>query len=246
MDPQAFAQAMSFMNTPAGMQSVAAFANHMSSMTSNVPQYQQSPPPTQAQAPRFSPGQHAGQKRKRPEHNTHVPPLPPKKPQSGPKPPRAKAAAPPPVPSFGFSLPAPVATASRPNSKREAKKRVNLGLGAQNAMDDSSSDEEEEDMDEEAAFAEKVKVEGIAFEHDGEMISLQTAADVQAYIKDRRRNYPTQQRIAEKAQEAAARREHELEFLYRVKGKKKPPAAEPQPAKPPRPERKAKEADPRK
>jgi hypothetical protein len=92
-------------------------------------------------------------------------------------------------------------------------------------LDESS---EEEDVDEEAAFAEKTKVEGVAFEHNGEMISLQTTADVQSYIKDRRRNFPTRQRIAEKAEEAATRREHELEFLHRVQGKPRNPAPAPE------------------
>ena len=247
MNPQVLAQAMSFMSTPAGMKSMAAFANHMSSTTNGNPQYPQSPPPAHAQAaPRYSPGQQAGQKRKRPEHSNNVPPLPPKKPQSGPKPPRAKAAAPPPVPSFGFSLPTPSAHHAptlKANDKRDQKKRVNLGLGEQNMMDESS---EEEDIDEEAVLAEKVKVEGVAFEHNGEMISLQTAADVQSYIKDRRRNFPTQQRIAEKAQEAAAKREQELEFLARVKGKPRKAATEARPVNPPKPERKPKEADSKK
>ncbi|KAL1594668.1 hypothetical protein SLS59_008718 [Nothophoma quercina] len=211
------------------------------------PQYQHSPPPVQTQAtPRYSPTQQAGQKRKRPEHSNNVPSLPQQKPQSGPKPPRAKAAAPPPVPSFGFSLPTPSAhhaPASKANSKRDQKRRVNLGLSEQNVMEGSS---DEEDIDEEAAFAEKVKIEGVAFEHNGEMISLQTAADVQSYIKDRRRNFPTQQRISEKAQEAAAKREQELEFLARVKGRPRNAAVETKPAKPPKPERKPREADSKK
>ncbi|KAF1925317.1 uncharacterized protein M421DRAFT_8005 [Didymella exigua CBS 183.55] len=244
MNPQAFAQAMSFISTPDGMQSMAAFTQHMSSTTNGAPQYQQSPPSTQSHAPRYAPGQQAGQKRKRPEHNMNAPPIPPKKAQSGPKPPRAKAAVPPPVPSFGFSLPTPAALASKPDSRRDPKKRVNLGLSEQNVLDNSSSGEEE--VDEEAAFADKTKVEGVAFEHNGEMISLQTVADVQAYIKDRRRNYPTQQRIAEKMQEAAARREHELEFLHRVKGKPRKAAAETRPAKPPNPKRQPKKVDTKK
>lgn len=211
---------MSFMATPAAMQSI----------------------PGQGQAaPRFFSGQHAGQKRKRPEHNASAPALSQKKTQSGPKPPRAKAAAPPPVPSFGFSLPTSAASTPKPNNKRDQKKRVNLGLSEQNTIGESSSDED--NADEEAAFAEKIKVEGVAFEHNGEMISLQTAADVQAYIKDRRRNYPTQQRVAEKAQEAAARREHELEFLHRVKGKPRKVVIETKIPKPPKPDRKPSEAD---
>lgn len=247
MNPQAFAQAMSFMSTPVGMQSMAAFASHMSSTANGAPQYPQSPPPIHAQAaPRYSPGQQAGQKRKRPEHSSNAPSLPQKKPQSGPKPPRAKAAAPPPVPSFGFSLPTPVAShapAPKENNKKGLKKRLNLGLGEQNAIDESS---EEEDVDEEAAFAEKVKIEGVAFEHNGEVISLQTAADVQSYIKDRRRNFPTQHRIAEKAKEAAAKREHELEFLRRVHGKPHKTATEIKQPKLPKPERKPTELDNRK
>lgn len=120
---------------------------------------------------------------------------------------------------------------------------MNLGLGEQNATDDSS---EEEDVDEEAAFADKAKVESVAFEHNGEMISLQTAADIQSYIKDRRRNFPTQQRIAEKAQEAAAKREHELEFLHRVQGKPRKTANADAPARPPKPERKPRRVDDKK
>jgi hypothetical protein len=220
------------------------FAQQVSSMTNNAPQYQQPLLSTQVNAPRYSPGQQAGQKRKRPEPNTNAPPLPPKKASSGPKPPRAKAVAPPPVPSFGFSLPTPAVSTSNTKNRRDQKKRVNLGLSEQNPMDGNSS--EDEDVDEEAVFAEKIKVEGIAFEHNGEMISLQTAADVQAYIKDRRRNYPTQQRIVEKMQEAAAKREHELEFLHRVKGKSRKAAPDTKPAKPPKPERKAKEVDTKK
>lgn len=110
-------------------------------------------------------------------------------------------------------------------------------------MDDSS---EEEEVDEEAVFADKTKVEGVAFEHNGEMISLQTAADVQAYIKDRRRNYPTQQRVQEKMHEAAAKREHELEFLHRVKGKPRRVVAEARPERPPKPERKPRQVDTKK
>ncbi|KAJ4331358.1 hypothetical protein N0V95_009899 [Ascochyta clinopodiicola] len=244
MDPQAFAQAMSFMSTPAGMQSMNAFANHMSSTTNGVPQYPQSSPVQPVQvAPRFSPGQQAGQKRKRPEHGSNAPPLPQKKPQAGPKPPRAKAAAPPPVPSFGFSLPAPLAQSTADAKHDQRKRKMNLGLSEQNVMEESS---EEEEVDEEAAFAEKVKIEGVAFEHNGEMISLQTAADVQSYIKDRRRNFPTRQRAAEKAQEAAAKREHELEFLHRVQGKPRKVATADAPPRPAKPVRQVKEVDKRK
>lgn len=115
-----------------------------------------------------------------------------------------------------------------------------MGLSEQNAIEESS---EEDDIDEEAEFAEKVKVEGVAFEHNGETISLQTAADIQSYINDRRRNFPTKQRIAEKAQEAAAKREHELEFLHRIQGKPRRAATVNSLTRPPRPEQKVKSPD---
>ena len=228
----------------AGMPSVDGFANRTLYTTNTVPPNSQSSPIQQPQTLLHYPiGQQAGQKRKRPDANSSVPPLLQKKPQSGPKPPRAKVAAPPPVPSFSFSLPTPAAQhapGSKPNNKRDQKRKVNLGLGEQNAIEESS---EEDDVDEEAALAEKIKVEGVAFEHNGETISLQTAADIQSYINDRRRNFPTRKRIAQKAHEAAAKREHELEFLHRVQGKPRRAATTDSLATPPKPERKVKPPD---
>jgi hypothetical protein len=249
MDPNAFAQAMSFMSTPVGMHTMAAFANSVIPPAHGAPSYPQSPPPHHAHpAPRYSPNQQAGQKRKRPEQSRSTqPPLPPKKPQqSGPKPPRAKAAPPPPVPSFGFSLPQSASTQpghSRPNNKKgNTKRKINLGLTQQHVQDESSSSEEE-DIDEEAAFALNTKVEGVAFEHNGEMISLQTPADIQSFIKDRRRNFPTQKRAAEKAEEAAQKRAAELEFLYRVTGKTRKSKDVVRQEKPPKTIKKSREVD---
>jgi hypothetical protein len=101
----------------------------------------------------------------------------------------------------------------RPDNK---KRKVNLGLSQQPVPDESS---DEEDIDEEATYTEKLKGGGFAFEHEGETISIQTGAEVAAWIKDRRRNFPTQKRITEKAEEAARKRAAELEFLRRVNGK---------------------------
>ncbi|KAF1842761.1 uncharacterized protein K460DRAFT_255030, partial [Cucurbitaria berberidis CBS 394.84] len=223
VDPNALVQAMSFMSTPAGQQSMAAFANHMASAGNTAPQYSQSPPHHHAQpVPRYSPPQHAGQKRKLNDRNS----LPQsqsqrKPPQQSTKPPRAKAAVPPPVPSFGFSLPTPSVvrplTISKGKAKTDAKKRkVNLGL-TKHPLPEESSDEE--DIDEEAKYAEKLAGGGFAFEHEGEQISIRTAAEVAAWIKDRRKNFPTQKRILEKAEVAAMKRMSELDFLRKLKGK---------------------------
>jgi hypothetical protein len=85
--------------------------------------------------------------------------------------------------------------------------------------EDTHQSSDEEDVDEEAALSAKYKVEGVMFEHNGESISLQTPAEVAAWIRDRRRQFPTQKRILQKADEAAARRVGELEFLRKIKGK---------------------------
>lgn len=208
-DPNALAQVMSYMSTPSGVQSMAAYANHMTSTgNTSVPQ---SPQPNEKQlSPRYSPQQHAGQKRKLNDRNNQTQSQP-NPPQSSSKPPRAKAAVPPQIPSFGFSLPPP--SVVRPDNK---KRKVNLGLSQQPVPDEIS---DEEDIDEEAAYTEKLKGGGFAFEHNGETISIQTGAEVAAWIKDRRKNFPTEKRAIEKAEEAARKRAAELEFLRRVSGK---------------------------
>ncbi|EOA88715.1 hypothetical protein ACJQWK_05748 [Exserohilum turcicum] len=164
--------------------------------------------------PRYSPSQHAGQKRKLTDRTSDAQP-PNKALQQSSKPPRAKAAVPPQVPSFGFSLPMPPVT--KPDDK---KRKVTLGLSHQVARDESS----DEEVDEEATYSEKLKGGGFAFEHEGETITIQTGAEVAAWIKDRRKNFPTQKRIMEKQEEAVKKRKAELDFLRRMQGK--PPKEE--------------------
>jgi hypothetical protein len=211
VDPNALAQVMSFMSTPAGVKSMAVFASHMTGTGNAAPSYPQSPPAQFNQpSPRYSPPQHVGQKRKLNDRNQNAQSQRnPSQPSS--KPPRAKAAVPPQIPSFGFSLPPPVVV--KPDNK---KRKANLGLSKAPLPVESS---DEEDIDEEAVYQEKLKGGGFAFEHGGEMISIRTGAEVAAWIKDRRKHFPTQQRIMEKADEAARKRMNELEFLRRLKGK---------------------------
>ncbi|KAF2028114.1 hypothetical protein EK21DRAFT_114167 [Setomelanomma holmii] len=228
VDPSALVQAMSFMATPAGAQSMAAFANHMA--TAATSSYNEAIPNQPArQSPRYSPSQQVGQKRKREER---------KPPQQGSKPPKVKAAVPPAIPTFGFSLPQPASsqpsTASKANKGKDNRKsRVRLGLTDSVQPDESSSEDDEVEADEEAALAARLKGGGYAFEHDGEQISLQTARDIADWIKDRRRNFPTQQKALEKAHAAEVRRQKELEFVRKLKGK--PPRQEiPQEQRPPK------------
>ncbi|KAF1969132.1 hypothetical protein BU23DRAFT_242964 [Bimuria novae-zelandiae CBS 107.79] len=219
LDPGALAQAMAFMATPAGMQSMAAFASHMAG--GNAITQNGQPSPLQQPVPHGQTSlQSDSRKRKRndrvgqwqaQQQPRHTP---------TPKPPRAKAKAAPAVPGFGFSLPVPKppAPSNAVAANGETKKRLNLGLTQLNYNDESSEEEKDEEEDEEAAFASKWDGKGISFEHNGDVISLQSAAEVAAYIKDRKRNYPTQARIAEKAQKAAEKRVSELEFLRKIKG----------------------------
>ncbi|KAF1951935.1 hypothetical protein CC80DRAFT_190396 [Byssothecium circinans] len=219
VDPAAYIQAMTFMATPAGMQSMSAFANHMAGTNVTPAPSQVSPPPGQGACKkrRQERGmQYNAEQKSNAGQNS--------KPQ-GTKPPRAKVKAAPAVPGFGFSL--PTAPTARPvaskmeDSRNDVKRRkLNLGLTHQEPEDDSEDSGSEEDVDEEALWASNEKLKnGVVFEHDGEIISLQTPAELHAWRTDRRDNFPTQQRIAKKAQEAAQRRESELEFLARVTGK---------------------------
>lgn len=214
VDPNALAQAMFFMATPAGIQTMAAFANHMSGAGS-APYAHSSPILQTHQVPHHAPMQQAGQKRKWEERHNHTQQAFPKT-----KPPRAKAAVAPAVPGFGFSLPKPPPTAPpKTSAQRDNKKgKFRLGLTNQPPLE-GSSEEDEVEEDEEAVLGAKLKGGGHAFEHEGEFISLQTAADVVAWRKERKRQFPTQQKAMEKAEAAVTRRRNELEFVRKLKGK---------------------------
>lgn len=219
----AFAQAMAFISTPAGMQTMAAFASQMANPGTQpyVAQVPPSCPPQQATSPQ------SNKKRKRNERapESRPPRASPSARDAQPKqkPPRAKVAPPPVIPSFGFALPTlpPSQPSNRPQAgKREEQGKRKVHLGLTHNEEDELENSTEEDIDEEAAYASKGDFQGATFEYEGQNISLQTPAELAAWVKDRRKQYPTRKRIAEKAQEAAERRAGELEFLRRVQGKK--------------------------
>ncbi|KAF2465024.1 uncharacterized protein BDR25DRAFT_380092 [Lindgomyces ingoldianus] len=215
INPAAFGQALT-------MPTTAALANHPPN-GAPAPQMPQSPPPQKYLQQHSPPQQIHGRKRKRTERATNWraesvanpaqnSQLPAQKPQ------KAKAAVAPSVPSFGFILPTPKKSpvAGSPKAKPWPdlnKRKVHLGLTAQNKLEPESSSDEE--VDEEAVFA--AKITGMVFEHDGQTISLQTPAELVAWRKDRKKHYPTRTRIEEKTREAAERRASELEFLRRIK-----------------------------
>lgn len=220
----AFAQTMAFM-AQVQAQAMAPYTNYAANGTS-MPQVPQPPSSPQQIRQDSSPQRPSGTKRKRNERaanwradnaskstqNTQQP---------GQKPQKAKAAPAPAVPSFGFSLPiaqrGQTSASSNPKPRPDRNRRkVHLGLTARTELDSESGSGSDEEVDEEAAFATNIK--GMVFEHEGQTISLQTPAELLAWRKDRKKHYPTQQRIEQKAREAAEQRAHELEFLRRVKG----------------------------
>ncbi|KAF2727269.1 hypothetical protein EJ04DRAFT_517367 [Polyplosphaeria fusca] len=208
---------MAVLSSPAGMQAMSQFASQMAAGV-----FPAQPSPTSPQVP---PSQsayrpHIGQKRKRDERpSTQQPP------KSKSKPPRAKVAAAPAVPSFGFDLPAlhaPKPFGPPKHNVKGAQKRptVNLGLTSRgNYKEDIGAEDESEDDDEEALFASQSGA-GADFEYEGQQMSLRTAAEIKAWIKDRKKQYPTRRRIVEKAQEAAEERDRELDFLQNLQAEK--------------------------
>lgn len=228
VSPVALAQAMAFMATPAGMQTMAAFTNMVGG--AGAPHLPQSPPsPLQSfhHQAHQSPPQLGSAKQNKIERAVkwkaeQIPQPTRTVQQPKPKPPRAKAKPSPAVPSFGFSLPAPP-TLKRPATSKvdsrggQKRRKVHLGLTRREEPESESSSGDEE-LDEEATLASNVANKGLVFEHDGHDISLQTSAEIAAWIKDRKRQYPTSKRIAEKAKEKAEKRASELEFLRKVKG----------------------------
>lgn len=166
------------------------------------------------QSPGFSPG---AQKRSAQQAFGHSHKHPMKKPPSAPKVPAAPA-----VPSFGAPIPIPSKSSttgppSQPATKKAAdKKRVNLfGLAADGTVaeptaadsENEEGEEKEEEVDEEAAFASNISNEPMQVEYNGETYNLNSPAELAAWIAERKRNFPTRQRVEEKKAEVRTRME---------------------------------------
>lgn len=76
-----------------------------------------------------------------------------------------------------------------------------LGLTPQDNQPQYSSDSDDDDdgVDEEAMYAELGT--NLAFEHNGTVMALNTAADLAAWKEERQKNFPTKKRLAEKVEE---------------------------------------------
>jgi hypothetical protein len=126
--------------------------------------------------------------------------------------PRTPAA--PAVPSFGNPLPSKPPPAVDATSNRKAKKRKRkhnqLGLTPQ-ADDHESSEEEGEGDDEESKLAQGgSEAAPLQISYKGKTSTLQTQAEIAAWIAERKKKFPTQARVdakKEAADEAKATRE---------------------------------------
>lgn len=115
-----------------------------------------------------------------------------------PQPIAPRSTAPPPVPSFGNPLPAkppPPADAARKPRKKKCRHNQ-LGLTPRGEEHESS--EEEDDVDEEAKLADGLGAGPLQFTYKGRTSTLQSPAEIAAWVEERKKRYPTQARIEEK------------------------------------------------
>lgn len=142
------------------------------------------------------------------------------------KPSAPRVAAAPAVPSFGAPLPLPSkppppapSTNAESNTQRKKRDFNQLGLTpAAEAADphsesENSDDDVDGDVDEEAAFAAAGSAGPLTFELDGEVLTLESPADVKAWIEERKKLWPSSRRIEEKGREVRARMEERKRIL---------------------------------
>lgn len=134
------------------------------------------------------------------------------------RPPKAKVNVAPAVPSFGFALPTvsqqpPSSVDAVDNSSKKKKRKFNqLGLTPKS---EEHEDSEDGDVDEEAAF--QKASEGLVFDYKGQTSTLKSPADIAAWIKERKKRFPTKARIEEKIKEEEIEKAHKQEMHRRVK-----------------------------
>lgn len=133
-----------------------------------------------------------------------------------------RVAAPPAVPSFGVPLPAkPPQPADTPRKALKKKKRKFNQLGLTPKTEEHESSEEDDDVDEESRLASSTvdpATGPVQITFRGRTSTLNTAADIQSWIEERKKRFPTQARVEErkKAQEEAKKqREHQREEARR-------------------------------
>ncbi|KAL2352316.1 hypothetical protein BJ546DRAFT_1064593 [Cryomyces antarcticus] len=162
-----------------------------------------------------SPPSYTGNKRKREQYSDHSHGPQSDRSNPNPYPPRfqsqqrnsnrtgPKVASAPAVPGFGPPLPskpAPSPSQGPSNPKKKKKSHNQLGLTPRT---ESHEESEDEDADEEATFA--ATSQELKFEYRGQTSTLGSSADIAAWIEERRKRFPTKQRIEERKEEGRKR-----------------------------------------
>ncbi|KAI5284852.1 hypothetical protein KEM54_001018, partial [Ascosphaera aggregata] len=133
-----------------------------------------------------------------------------------------------PVPSFGVSLPSrpPIPTDLSRNQRKRRRKHNQLGLtprtheqeqpsseddnqnqneneDVKNIADNAVGHDDDDDNDEESRLTQTLPTSApLQFTYRGRTSKLQSAADIQAWIEERKKRYPTRARVERKKKEA--------------------------------------------
>ncbi|WEW58477.1 hypothetical protein PRK78_003945 [Emydomyces testavorans] len=122
------------------------------------------------------------------------------------KPGDIRPTAPLPVPSFGNPLPSKPPTAVEATRRPKKKRRKYNQLGLTPKTEEHESSEEEDDADEESKLALQIADNELKVTYRGRTAKLQSAAEIAAWIEERRKRYPTIARIEERKKELEQRK----------------------------------------
>ncbi|OJD22006.1 hypothetical protein ACJ73_06655 [Blastomyces percursus] len=125
----------------------------------------------------------------------------------GPQASSTRPTAPLPVPSFGSSLPSKPPPSVDATKKHKKKKRKYNQLGLTPQTEEHESSEEEDDIDEETKLSQTVTTGELKFSYKGQTSTLQTPADISAWIEERKKRYPTRARVEERLKEAEEKKQ---------------------------------------
>ncbi|EER28616.1 Zinc finger CCCH type domain containing protein [Coccidioides posadasii C735 delta SOWgp] len=114
--------------------------------------------------------------------------------------------APLPVPSFGNPLPSKPPAAVDATRKPKKKRRKYNQLGLTPKAEEHESSEDEDDVDEETKLATQITENELKITYRGRTATLQSAAEITAWIEERKQRYPTIARVEERKKELQERK----------------------------------------
>jgi hypothetical protein len=130
-----------------------------------------------------------------------------KAPATGPRPQAAPA-----VPSFNAGIPLSLPskpTEPPPVKNKKPRKHNQLGLTPASQDHDSSTDDENEEAKLASTVANTINI--VQFEYNGRIATLRTAAEIAAWIAERKKRYPTQAKAEAAKKEAAEKKQKWVE-----------------------------------